>query len=56
MAGREGEDQEPVGGYEVVLRPEAAGDMEGAYDYYEAKSPGLGAEFLNAVDACLASV
>lgn len=33
----------------VVVRPEAAGDIEDAYNWYERARAGLGEEFLSAV-------
>lgn len=38
----------------LIVRPEA--DIEEARHWYEERSPGLGAEFVRAVDACLASI
>ena len=40
----------------LILRPEAEADIEEAYRWYEQQSRGLGAEFLRAVDACLALI
>jgi plasmid stabilization system protein ParE len=37
----------------IVLRPAAAADIESAMLWYEGQSPGLGADFLTAVDAAL---
>lgn len=42
--------------YEIVVRPEAAREVQEAFDWYEEKSEGLGLEFLRAADACLAGV
>lgn len=42
--------------YQIILHPEAAHDVQEAFDWYEEKSEGLGFEFLRAADACLASV
>ncbi len=42
--------------YQITVRPEAARELQDAFDWYEEKSEGLGLEFLRAVDACLASV
>lgn len=39
-----------------ILRPEAEADIEEAYRWYEKQGRGLGAEFLRAVDACLALI
>lgn len=40
----------------VIVRPEAEREIQDAFDWYEERSEGLGAEFLRAADACLASV
>jgi plasmid stabilization system protein ParE len=40
----------------VVLRPEAARDIEEARDWYDAQEPDLGAEFIEEIDATLARV
>lgn len=40
----------------MILRPEAEADIAEAYRWYEEQSPGLGAEFVRAVDACLSSI
>lgn len=42
--------------YEIVVRPEAAREVQEAFNWYEEKSEGLGLEFLRAADACLAGV
>lgn len=34
----------------LVVQPEAGADLAQAYDWYEAQRPGLGQEFLEAVD------
>ena len=41
--------------YEVIVRPEAALEVEEAYRWYEERSEGLGLEFLRVADACLSS-
>jgi len=41
---------------EVVLRPEAARDIEEARDWYDAQEPDLGAEFIEEIDAKLTRV
>jgi toxin ParE1/3/4 len=38
---------------ELVVLPEAETEMAEAYDWYEARSPGLGLDFLLSVDAVL---
>jgi plasmid stabilization system protein ParE len=40
----------------LILRIEAEADVEGAYRWYEQQSPGLGAEFLRAVEASLSAI
>ncbi|HEX7315992.1 MAG TPA: type II toxin-antitoxin system RelE/ParE family toxin [Pyrinomonadaceae bacterium] len=42
--------------YNVIVRPEAAREIQEAFDWYEGRGEGLGLEFLRAADACLASV
>ena len=39
-----------------IYRPAAAGDVEDAYQWYEAQQSGLGEEFLEAVRAMMESV
>jgi hypothetical protein len=40
----------------IRLRPEVETELEAAADWYEACAPGLGADFLRAVDAALAGI
>lgn len=40
----------------LVLRPEAEWEISEAADWYGRRRPGLGAEFLDAVDACISVV
>jgi len=40
----------------VRLRPEAAADIRAAMAWYDARKPGLGAEFLNETDAVFARI
>ena len=40
----------------LILRPAAEEDVAAAYHWYEERSPGLGSEFLRAVEAGLAAV
>jgi plasmid stabilization system protein ParE len=42
--------------YGIVVRPEAAREVQEAFDWYEEKSEGLGLEFLRAADACIAGI
>ena len=37
---------------QVIYAPEAASDVEQAYDWYEMQEPGLGEDFLRCVEAC----
>ncbi|MDQ3684278.1 MAG: type II toxin-antitoxin system RelE/ParE family toxin [Acidobacteriota bacterium] len=41
---------------EIIVRPEAAREIQEAFDWYEERSEGLGLEFLRAADACLAGI
>lgn len=40
----------------IIIRPEAAREVQQAFDWYEEQSKGLGAEFLRAVEACLSAI
>jgi len=40
----------------ITIRPEAAREVEEAFDWYELQSEGLGMEFLRAADACLSAI
>ncbi|MCC6316818.1 MAG: type II toxin-antitoxin system RelE/ParE family toxin, partial [Gemmatimonadaceae bacterium] len=40
----------------MEVRPLAEGDVQAAFDWYEAQAEGLGHEFLRAVDACYAMI
>ncbi|HKQ99847.1 MAG TPA: hypothetical protein VJT09_04190 [Pyrinomonadaceae bacterium] len=42
--------------YKVVVRLEAANEIQEAFDWYEGRSEGLGLEFLRVADACLSGV
>ncbi len=42
--------------YKVVVRPEAAREIQEAFDWYEGRGEGLGLEFLRAADACLSGI
>jgi toxin ParE1/3/4 len=42
--------------YQIVVRPEAAREVQEAFDWYEQRSEGLGLEFLRTADACMAGV
>jgi toxin ParE1/3/4 len=40
----------------VIVRPEAAREIQEAFDWYEERGEGLGENFLRAADACLSAV
>ncbi len=42
--------------YQVHIRPEAEEDLRQAYTWYEEQQPGLGEQFLLAVERALASI
>ncbi len=42
--------------HQIILRAEAEQDLEEAYTWYEARSTGLGFEFLQCIDACIKSI
>jgi plasmid stabilization system protein ParE len=42
--------------YRLIIRPEAEWDIQDAFKWYDAQTPGLGAEFIRAVDVCLSGV
>ena len=42
--------------YQVIVRSEAAREIQEAFDWYEGRGEGLGLEFLRAADACLSGV
>lgn len=41
---------------QIIIRPEAAREVQEAFDWYEDRDGGLGAEFLRAADACMQNV
>lgn len=41
---------------QAVFRPAAAADIEAAYNWYESQLPGLGDEFVAAINAAVASI
>ena len=41
---------------ELILRPETKAELVGAFDWYEDRVPGLGAEFLLCVDAVFSAI
>jgi plasmid stabilization system protein ParE len=53
MSGAEFARNMPV---ELILAPEAEEDISSAYGWYEDRRPGLGEDFLSAVDACLEAI
>jgi plasmid stabilization system protein ParE len=42
--------------YKIIVRPESEREIQEAFDWYEERSEGLGADFLRAADACLSGV
>lgn len=42
--------------YRLIIRSEAELDIQDAFEWYEAQTPGLGSEFIRAVDACLSGI
>lgn len=42
--------------YRLIIRPEAELDIQAAFEWYEAQTPGLGSEFIRAVDTCLSGI
>ncbi len=42
--------------YRLIIRPEAETDIQEAFDWYERHVPGLGAEFLAALDAAMSTI
>jgi len=40
----------------LIIRPEAEAEMTEAYNWYEARVPGLGSDFLLSVDAILHAI
>jgi plasmid stabilization system protein ParE len=42
--------------YKVIVRSEAAHEIQEAFDWYEERSEGLGLDFLRVADACLSGV
>lgn len=41
---------------ELIIRPEAEAEMAEAFDWYEQRVPGLGSDFILAIDAVLESI
>ena len=42
--------------YRLIVRPEAEADLQEAFDGYERHVPGLGADFLAAIDGAMNSM
>lgn len=40
----------------IIIRPEAAREVQEAFEWYEERDEGLGAEFLRAAEACLSAI
>jgi len=41
---------------ELILRPDAEAELTEAFEWYEARVPGLGLEFIRSVDSLLNSI
>ena len=41
---------------ELIIRPEAETDLADAFEWYEARVPGLGLEFIRTVDSLFSSI
>lgn len=52
----ENEIAKPNATRQIIVRPEAATEVQMAFDWYEAQSDALGFEFLRAIEACLSGV
>jgi plasmid stabilization system protein ParE len=42
--------------YRLIIRPEAETELAEAFDWYERRLPGFGAQFLTAVDTAVGSI
>ena len=42
--------------YQLLIRPEAEWDIAQAFDWYEARKPGLGFEFVEAVGKAISAI
>lgn len=42
--------------YEILVKPEAAVEVQTAFDWYESQSQGLGFEFMRSADGALQSI
>lgn len=42
--------------YNLIIQPEAEYDIQDGFEWYESQNPGLGSEFVRAVDACLSGM
>jgi plasmid stabilization system protein ParE len=42
--------------HRLIIRPEAETELAEAFDWYERRLPGLGAQFLTAIDTAVASI
>ena len=42
--------------FELIVTPEAAADMDKAFDWYEVQRTGLGSSFLTSVDASVQAI
>ncbi|MEN8447100.1 MAG: type II toxin-antitoxin system RelE/ParE family toxin [Cyanobacteria bacterium J06555_13] len=42
--------------YSLIIQAKAELDIQDAYQYYEQRDPGLGSEFVRAIDACFSKI
>ncbi|WAL61464.1 type II toxin-antitoxin system RelE/ParE family toxin [Thermocoleostomius sinensis] len=42
--------------YNLIIRPEAELDIQDGFKWYETQVPGLGSEFIRAIDTCLSGI
>ncbi len=42
--------------YNVIIQPEAEYDIQDTFEWYESQNPGLGSEFVRAVDGCFSGI
>ena len=42
--------------YDLIIRPEAQSDIQGAFGWYEDRVSGLGKEYLRCIDAAIAQI
>jgi plasmid stabilization system protein ParE len=42
--------------HNLIIQPEAEDDIQNGFEWYESQNPGLGSEFVRAVDVCLSGI